>query len=99
MTKRDWTVLVVRGFGLYLLAYAIFAIPGFAQVVTAIVYSWDKMFPTQADTSPYTEGLRLEYLVQAVSAISRFAICGYIGFALIRSKSLSWIGLPELVES
>jgi hypothetical protein len=98
MLKRDWTLLLVRGFGLYLLAQAVFAIPGLLGLAYAVAYHWDSLFAT-TESDSIRSSLRFEYGLQIVSNLGRFFICSIIGIVFVRSRSVPWLGLPELAEA
>jgi hypothetical protein len=98
MLKRDWTLLLVRGFGLYLLAQAILSVPGLLGLAYAVAYHWDSLFTTTEGDS-IRSSLRFEYGLQTVSNLGRFFICGIAGLVFVRSRSVPWLGLPELAEA
>lgn len=94
MTNRDWTLLVVRGFGLYLLAQMLFVVPTLITLTFSFFSHWADLFPTDGIIPPI-QRLRQEFAKQGVAALVRLLVYGSVGLYLLRSKTvLRRIGIP-----
>ena len=95
MNKHDWTVLLVRGFGLYLLAHALFSIPSIFVAAYSFYAMWNSGFQN-GEMTRIGETLRVELVTQVISVALRVLIAGCAGLYLIRSTgALRLLGIPE----
>jgi hypothetical protein len=95
MNKHDWTVLLVRGFGLYLLAHALFSVPTLFVAAYSFYAMWNTGFQN-GELSSLGERLRTELITQTMSAVLRILLTGCAGLYLTRSNgALRLLGIPE----
>ena len=95
MNKHDWTALLVRGFGLYLLAHALFSVPSLFVAAYSLCAMWNTGFQNGELTS-LGERLRMELVTQVMSAVLRILLAGCAGLYLTRNKgALRLLGIPE----
>lgn len=98
MNKHDWTLLVVRGFGLYLLAQALFSIPPLLGTTFLLFAAWAPLLP-EGEFRGLAERLRTEFVTQIISNGARLLLYGCAGLYLLRSTSiLRGLGIPEAVS-
>jgi hypothetical protein len=89
MNTRDWTLLLVRGFGLYLLTLALDSVPNlFVSVYTLFAL-------TEFKSESATE-LRSGYTARAVADAVHLLMYGLAGFLLVKGEPvLRWLRLHE----
>jgi hypothetical protein len=90
MEKRDWTILLMRGFGLYLLSIALSSLcglPGWLYLASSAFGRGDSLAAAS---------LRDRVMTEVITLASRLLIFGGLGWWLFRSghKAIAWLG-PE----
>jgi hypothetical protein len=68
MNKQDWTLLLVRGFGLYLIMQALFSIPPFLGLGYMLCANWGSVFP-KGEVGNIAERLQTELLTSGISVL------------------------------
>ena len=89
MNNRDWTLLLLRGFGLYLLTLALDYIP-------RLVISIYMLFAMTEFNSGAAAELRSEYATRAMATAIHLLMYGSVGFLFVKGEPvLRWLRLQS----
>jgi hypothetical protein len=87
MTKHDWTWLIVRGFGIYLLVQAVIAIPSVMSSAFGFYETFPIVHSFDANLDRMSQTLRSHYFSELFNSSAKLVICGSFGVYLVRSGS------------
>jgi hypothetical protein len=87
MTKQDWTWIVVRVLGIYLLVQTVIAIPTVISSGFCLYQLYPIVHSGDANLDKLSQTLRSNYSSQLFNSLAKFVICGAIGIYLIRGGS------------